>query len=98
LALFAESTEKARMELRQAERAGDAALVGAVAHRFKSTALYLGAAALAAACARLERAGAAKDLASIRTESPTFDSEVDRVLAAVTALRTRSETSPEHAR
>jgi HPt (histidine-containing phosphotransfer) domain-containing protein len=98
LELFVESAHRARKEIRRAEGAGDAVLVGAVAHRFKSTALYLGAAALAACCARIERAGATQDIAAIRAETPTLESEIDRVLAALAPLLSGPSAQTELAR
>jgi HPt (histidine-containing phosphotransfer) domain-containing protein len=86
LALFVESATKAREELRTAEAAGDAEMAGATAHRFKSVARYLGAAALAAACERIERAGRRGDLEAIRRERPSLEAELTRVLDALAAM------------
>lgn len=94
LALFVESAHRALVEIRQAGLEGNVPALGAVAHRFKSTALYLGAASLAATCARMERAASALELAAIRADLPALESETDRVLAAVAALRARLPAPP----
>jgi HPt (histidine-containing phosphotransfer) domain-containing protein len=86
VALFFQSAALARTELAEADGRGDAATAGAVAHRFKSVARYLGANALAALCERIEVAGRAADLAGIRRERPALDLELDRVMAALTPL------------
>lgn len=84
--LFVESATRARAELQDAAGAGDADTAGAVAHRFKSVARYLGATALAASCERLERLGKEGDLTGIRKERPQMEAELARVLDALSRI------------
>jgi two-component system, sensor histidine kinase and response regulator len=83
LETFRDSAVRAREELRSADAAGDAALAGAAAHRFKSVARYLAATALADCCERIERAGMGGDLEGVRRERPTLEAEMTRVLDAL---------------
>ncbi len=84
--LFVESATRARTELQEAAAAGDLEAVGAVAHRFKSVARYLGATALAASCERLERLSKQGDLTGVRQERPTMEAELARALDALARL------------
>jgi two-component system sensor histidine kinase/response regulator len=83
IALFVESAGRARVELVAAAAAGDSETAGATAHRFKSVARYLGAKVLATHCERIERFGHAGDIAAIRLELPSMETELGRVLAAL---------------
>ncbi|PPQ35217.1 PAS domain S-box protein [Rhodopila globiformis] len=89
LADYSRSAERLAGELAQAAADGDAARVGAVAHRLKSSSRAVGALLLGEICAVLEQAGNAGDLNAVPACLPTFS-------AAMAAVQERIGDQLEH--
>jgi PAS domain S-box-containing protein len=82
---FRASARAAAAEIQQASTAGDLALVGATAHRLKSSSRAVGALPLGDLCAELEKAGKLGDAAMVADAHRRFVTElalVDRAIAA----------------
>ena len=73
---FRISTAKIAGELRAASAAGQAAAVGALAHKLKSSANSVGALALGELCAGMEKAGKAADTETLAVLLPRFEQEL----------------------
>ncbi|MBA3032271.1 MAG: Hpt domain-containing protein [Gammaproteobacteria bacterium] len=80
---FSASATKIAAELSAASAAGDAALVGALAHQLKSAARSVGALALGEQCAQLEKAGKAGDIETVAARLPGFAQELAAVQASL---------------
>jgi len=83
---FRASAARTARELRAACAAGHAMLAGAAAHKLKSSARAVGALALGALCADIERAGNAGDHIALAERRPAFDAEMDAVDASISRL------------
>ena len=73
-------------ELKAAFAAGDALLVGAIAHKLKSSSRSIGARVLAELCAEMETAGREKDIAAIAQNMPRFEAAIAEVKAAIAGV------------
>ncbi|MCX7184950.1 MAG: PAS domain S-box protein [Nitrosospira sp.] len=83
---FRTSSEKIATELRAAYQAGQTAVVGAAAHKLKSSSRSVGALALGELCAQIERAGKAGDTTALAALLPRFETElaaVDKYIAVL---------------
>jgi two-component system sensor histidine kinase/response regulator len=76
---FRASSAKIAVELRTAYQVGQAAAVGAAAHKLKSSARSVGALALGEFCAQMEQAGKAGNTAALMTLLPQFEAELSVV-------------------
>ncbi|RJG02459.1 PAS domain S-box protein [Noviherbaspirillum sedimenti] len=74
------------VELRHELDAGNIGLVGAIAHKLKSSSQSVGALALAAVCAELERAGKAADKDAVLRNMPKFDVALGAADSALAGL------------
>ena len=74
-------------DMRQASQNGDWEVLGANAHRLKSSARYVGAVTLGNACERLEALAKKGETAAAVTLAREVDQLTDRVRAAIAALR-----------
>jgi CheY-like chemotaxis protein/HPt (histidine-containing phosphotransfer) domain-containing protein len=83
---FRASAERTAGDLRAACAAGHAMVAGAAAHKLKSSARAVGALALGALCADIERAGNAGDHMALAERRPAFDAEIDAVDASISRL------------
>jgi HPt (histidine-containing phosphotransfer) domain-containing protein len=73
---FHSSATRIAAELKTADAAGQAAQVGALAHKLKSSARAVGALALGERCAELEQAGKAGQVEALRALLPRFEAEM----------------------
>ncbi|MHB1358329.1 MAG: PAS domain S-box protein [Rhodocyclaceae bacterium] len=80
---FRASAAAIAAELQAACAAGDAAQVGALAHKLKSSARSVGALALGEICAALEAAGKVGDIAAVAALQPGFEQELGAVQASL---------------
>ena len=85
LADFQASARAAAAEMQQAKQAGDLALVGATAHRLKSSSRAVGALPLGDLCAELEKAGKLGHAAMVADAHQRFLAELALVDDAITA-------------
>jgi two-component system sensor histidine kinase/response regulator len=86
MGMFLESTPAAMSQLRRALDAGDAAVVGRVAHTLKSSAANLGAESLSIAMRELEKLGREARIDDARALAATVVAEHERVVAALRAV------------
>lgn len=84
---FQGSANKIATELRMADTAHDLQAAGALAHKLKSAARSVGAAALGELCAEMEKAGKANDADTLASLLPRFELEMVRVNACLLALK-----------
>jgi PAS domain S-box-containing protein len=89
LAEYSQSAERLASELAAAAADGDAARIGAIAHKLKSSSRAIGALLLGEVCAVLERAGKSGDLDAVPACLPTFS-------AAMAAVQERIGDQLEH--
>ncbi len=82
---FIEPAGRMAAEIRAALAGDDPAAAGRAAHKLKSSAKAVGAAALAGCCAELERAGKAGDRAGLAALAGEFDVLFERSMAAIVA-------------
>ena len=85
LADFQASARAAAAEMQQAKQDGDLALVGATAHRLKSSSRAVGAIPLGDLCAELEKAGKLGHPAMVADAHQRFLAELALVDDAITA-------------
>jgi HPt (histidine-containing phosphotransfer) domain-containing protein len=83
---FRLSAGKAAAEIDTAYQAGQVMLVGAVAHRLKSSARSVGALALGDLCAHLETAGKNDEQQRLADLIPRFKTEISAVEAYLISL------------
>lgn len=85
-ALFRTDSVKTVAEIREAIAKGDAEGAGKIAHRLKSSSVYLGARFVTELASKIERAGKEGDLASCSQHVAPLEREVLRAIAAVSKL------------
>ncbi|WP_224081602.1 PAS domain S-box protein [Cupriavidus laharis] len=85
LSAYAEQLQSIHLDLRRALSEGDRDNAGYLAHRLKSSSRSVGAAALGKLCAQIE--SACKDDSELRPLLASFETEVLRVTASLSALQ-----------
>ncbi|HRW48325.1 MAG TPA: PAS domain S-box protein [Caldilinea sp.] len=93
LADFRHSARAIATELDAACVAGQAAQVGALAHKLKSSARAVGALALGELCAELEAAGKGSEVGAVQAIHPRFVAEMAAVEAALDLLTEAADRS-----
>ena len=78
---FRVSMNKIAAELHEAYQNERLEVVGALAHKLKSSARSVGAMALGEVCEALERMGKNKDIAALTDEMPSFEKHIKQVEA-----------------
>src|SRR3990172_5163830 len=76
---FRSSATQIAAEMKTAYAAGQAARVGVLAHKLKSSARSVGALALGELCEEMEQAGKAGQIEALATLLPRFDAEMAAV-------------------
>ena len=84
---FRVSAEKIATEIQAAYQTEQWTIVGATAHKLKSSARSVGALALGELCADIERAGKASDVTALKELLPRFNTEMAIVAAYLDNLR-----------
>jgi len=85
-ALFRTDSVKTVAEIREAIASGDSETAGKIAHRLKSSSVYLGARFVTDLASKIERAGKEGDLEYCKQTISALEREVLRAIAAVSKL------------
>lgn len=88
---FRVSAEKIATEIQAAYQTEQWTIVGATAHKLKSSARSVGALALGELCADIERAGKASDVTALKELLPRFNTEMAIIAAYLDNLRKEAD-------
>lgn len=84
--LFCIDARKSLEEIRAAVQASDADAAGRIAHRLKSSSVYLGARFVTELASAMERLGRDGDLAGLAEQLPQLEREVERAIDVAAKL------------